>query len=72
MNDEIWLPVVGYEGLYEVSNRGSVESLPECRRRYGAGGVTMDALAAEFGVSGHTMRTAIRGETWQYVDPLPI
>lgn len=25
--EEIWLPVVGYEGLYEVSNRGSVYSI---------------------------------------------
>lgn len=27
MSDEIWLPVVGYEGLYEVSNKGRVLSL---------------------------------------------
>lgn len=26
-DDEIWKPVVGYEGLYEVSNRGQVRSL---------------------------------------------
>lgn len=26
-DDEIWKPVVGYEGLYEVSNRGRVRSL---------------------------------------------
>lgn len=32
---EIWLPVVGYEGLYEVSNRGRVRSLP---RRDAQGG----------------------------------
>ena len=25
---ELWLPVVGYEGLYEVSNLGRVRSLP--------------------------------------------
>ena len=30
---EIWLPVVGYEGLYEVSNRGRVWSVP--RPSYG-------------------------------------
>lgn len=28
MNKEIWKPVVGYEGLYEVSNIGRVKSLP--------------------------------------------
>lgn len=26
-DDEIWKPVVGYEGLYEVSTRGRVRSL---------------------------------------------
>jgi len=25
---EIWKPVVGYEGLYEVSNKGNVRSIP--------------------------------------------
>jgi hypothetical protein len=25
----LWLPVIGYEGLYEVSNRGEVRSLPK-------------------------------------------
>ena len=28
MIEEKWLPVVGYEGLYEVSNLGRVRSLP--------------------------------------------
>ena len=27
MNDEQWLPIRGYEGLYEVSNKGNVRSL---------------------------------------------
>jgi hypothetical protein len=27
MNEEIWKPVVGYEGLYEVSNKGNVKAL---------------------------------------------
>ena len=26
MNEEIWRPIVGYEGLYEVSNTGQVKS----------------------------------------------
>lgn len=30
--DERWLPVVGYEGLYEVSNLGAVLSLPRLDR----------------------------------------
>ena len=28
MGSEIWKPVKGYEGLYEVSNTGNVRSLP--------------------------------------------
>ena len=28
MNYEIWLPVVGYEGVYEVSNLGRVRGVP--------------------------------------------
>ena len=28
---EIWKPVIGYEGLYEVSNHGNVKSLPKVR-----------------------------------------
>lgn len=32
MNVEIWKPVVGYEGLYEVSNLGNVKSLNYMRR----------------------------------------
>lgn len=29
---EVWLPVIGYEGLYEVSSLGRVKSLPGGRR----------------------------------------
>ena len=34
---ELWLPVVGWEGLYEVSDQGQVRSLPRFRngRTYG-------------------------------------
>jgi hypothetical protein len=31
MNTEIWKPVVGYEGLYEVSNLGQIRSLGNTR-----------------------------------------
>ena len=33
MTEEIWRPVVGYEGLYEVSNLGRVRSLDRYDRR---------------------------------------
>lgn len=32
MNRELWAPVVGYEGLYEVSNLGGLRSLPKMVR----------------------------------------
>ena len=33
MEEEIWKPVVGWEGLYEVSNMGRVRSLPRATTR---------------------------------------
>lgn len=33
--DEMWKPVVGYEGLYEVSSHGRVKSIPRYRVRGG-------------------------------------
>lgn len=32
MNDEIWKPIEGYEGLYEISNLGRVKSLGRTNR----------------------------------------
>lgn len=37
---ERWLPVVGFEGMYEVSDHGRVKSLP-CRVPYGSNGATV-------------------------------
>lgn len=36
MKDEIWKPIKGYEGLYEVSNLGNVKSLDRIRVYYNA------------------------------------
>lgn len=33
MNKEIWKPIKGYEGLYEVSNFGNVKSLPKYNKK---------------------------------------
>ena len=38
LSNEIWKPVVGYEELYEVSNKGRVKALKRrknCNRGYG-------------------------------------
>lgn len=32
---EVWKDIVGYEGLYQVSNLGTVKSLPRVRKTYG-------------------------------------
>lgn len=32
MENEIWKDVVGYEGLYQVSNLGRVKSLPKLKK----------------------------------------
>jgi hypothetical protein len=39
MENEVWKDIVGYEGLYEVSNLGNVKSLPKewisaCKRKH--------------------------------------
>lgn len=36
MTTERWLPVVGYEGLYEVSDLGRIQSLPRTRLNKGS------------------------------------
>lgn len=41
--NEIWKPVVGYEGLYEVSNLGRVKSLPKVLPR---GGIIPERIKA--------------------------
>lgn len=32
LNDEYWKPVVGFEGLYEISNKGLVKTIPSKER----------------------------------------
>ena len=34
LNREVWVDVIGYEGLYQASNMGRVKSLNYCRRGY--------------------------------------
>lgn len=35
IHNEIWLPIKGHEGLYEVSNKGRIKSLPREVVRFG-------------------------------------
>ena len=37
LKNEVWRPISGYEGLYEVSNLGRVRSLPRMRKGRGVG-----------------------------------
>lgn len=39
-NEEIWKPIIGYEGLYEVSNRGNIRSCERTIKR-GSGYMTI-------------------------------
>lgn len=43
MNDEIWKPIAGYEGLYEISSYGRIFSLPKTRKGRGGFPVTKPA-----------------------------
>lgn len=51
--DELWLPVIGYEGYYEVSNLGSVRSLSKVVNCNNNGGVRR--------VFGKLLRSSIKG-----------
>lgn len=46
---EIWKPVLGFEGLYEVSNLGQVKSL--------------ERLVENNGLQRHVVRASILGKT---------
>ena len=48
---EIWLPIKGYEGLYEISNLGRVKSLPKVRGR----AVTGEKILKSHVVNGYEM-----------------
>lgn len=52
MTEERWLPVVGYEGFYEVSDAGQVRSLP----RKGSGGRIMTRSLNSNGYPNVTLR----------------
>lgn len=45
---EVWRSVVGYEGLYEVSNEGRVKRLPRVVERVQYGRLTRQQLGEKF------------------------
>ena len=54
--EEIWMPVIGYEGLYEVSNLGRVRSLDREARHSSCGGVRIlkgKVIKPQMGVGGY-------------------
>lgn len=53
---EIWKPICGYEGLYEVSNLGRIRSLDRRVRNRGGYAVKKGKLIADAQVSGHEYR----------------
>jgi len=56
MEEEIWLPVVGYEGYYEISNEGKVKNLErKVKSRYGLRSVRERILKIDLGSRGYMM-----------------
>lgn len=53
--EERWKPAPGYEGLYEVSDRGQVRSIPRPRRQWHGGIATVPEriLRQDVGKRGH-------------------
>lgn len=54
--DEIWKPVKGFEGLYEVSNLGRVRSLDRKVRNRGGFALKKGKILSDAAVSGHGYR----------------
>ena len=53
MNKEIWRPVKGYEGIYEVSNHGRVKSLERIVERSNGKNYTVNERILKAGVGGN-------------------
>ncbi len=59
--DEIWLPVVGFEGYYEVSNIGGVRSIERAGKHLGRWGVASMRFPAR------QMRIGVGAGGYQYL-----
>jgi hypothetical protein len=55
-------------GEHRWNSRLTEDAVRALRARYAAGGVTMDVLAREYGVTNAAIRHAIRRLTWQHVE----
>lgn len=64
--NEIWKPVVGFEGTYEVSVHGHVRRIRQARKEY-AEGKPFLWIAKDLKVAPSTIRRAITRQTWQHV-----
>ena len=71
---EMWRPVLGFEGLYEVSNHGNVRRIarsksidaskvPQAKEMFAAG-ATLKEVATFLGVSIPTAHSIKTGKTW--------
>ena len=58
---ERWLPVPGYEGLYEVSDLGQVRSLPRPTKRGIRGGNVLKHVSSGYGYPVVCIRKNGRG-----------
>lgn len=70
---ERWLPVLGYESLYHISDSGRVRRIGKAARKgYGRGGGAvigriLSQLSRAHGLDRKTLRSAITGKTWRHV-----
>ena len=62
MNEEIWMPITGYEGLYEVSNYGRVKSLARtCATRGGGRKPIRERIIKQCVIKGYCNVILCRG-----------
>lgn len=64
MNDEVWVPITGYESMYAVSNYGRVKSLQRWRRGKSGSMVPVQEKI----MSLHTKKRSKNGRTLPYIE----
>lgn len=58
MQEEIWKPILGYEGLYEVSNKGQIKSL---------GRVVVDSIGRKYHKKEQIRKCTLQSNGYLYV-----
>lgn len=61
MTEEVWKPIVGFEGIYEVSNYGRIKSLPREKRTKGQ---ILKPYLNRYGYHVVSLRKEAKGKTY--------